>query len=285
MKAMRYAKKTPKEERPLSPKRARLHEIIFESDTPAGKLFDVILLVAILLSVLAAILESVAGVQNRCGKFLYGLEWFFTILFTIEYLFRLGCVLRPSRYATSFFGIVDLMAIFPTYLSLFVVGTQSLLVIRILRLLRLFRVFKLGRYLGEARQLVDALKASRAKITVFLLTVLSVVIIMGALMYLVEGPENGFTSIPRGIYWAIVTMTTVGYGDIAPQTIVGQALAAIIMVLGYGIIAVPTGIFSANMIKVSRRTDHSVTTQVCPSCLAEGHEEDAVFCKFCGTKL
>ena len=265
--------------------RARLHEIIFESDTPAGKLFDVILLVAILLSVLAAILESVAGVRNRYGTFLYGLEWFFTILFTIEYLFRLGCVLRPSRYATSFFGIVDLMAIFPTYLSFFVVGTQSLLVIRILRLLRLFRVFKLGRYLGEARQLVDALKASRAKITVFLLTVLSVVIIMGALMYLVEGPENGFTSIPRGIYWAIVTMTTVGYGDIAPQTIVGQALAAIIMVLGYGIIAVPTGIFSANMIKVSRRTDHSVTTQVCPSCLAEGHEEDAVFCKFCGTKL
>jgi voltage-gated potassium channel len=285
MKAMRYAKKTPKEERPLSPKRARLHEIIFESDTPAGKLFDVILLVAILLSVLAAILESVAGVRNRYGTFLYGLEWFFTILFTIEYLFRLGCVLRPSRYATSFFGIVDLMAIFPTYLSFFVVGTQSLLVIRILRLLRLFRVFKLGRYLGEARQLVDALKASRAKITVFLLTVLSVVIIMGALMYLVEGPENGFTSIPRGIYWAIVTMTTVGYGDIAPQTIVGQALAAIIMVLGYGIIAVPTGIFSANMIKVSRRTGHSVTTQVCPSCLAGGHEEDAVFCKFCGTKL
>ena len=265
--------------------RARLHEIIFESDTPAGKLFDVILLVAILLSVLAAILESVAGVRNRYGTFLYGLEWFFTILFTIEYLFRLGCVLRPSRYATSFFGIVDLMAIFPTYLSFFVVGTQSLLVIRILRLLRLFRVFKLGRYLGEARQLVDALKASRAKITVFLLTVLSVVIIMGALMYLVEGPENGFTSIPRGIYWAIVTMTTVGYGDIAPQTIVGQALAAIIMVLGYGIIAVPTGIFSANMIKVSRRAGHSVTTQVCPSCLAEGHEEDAVFCKFCGTKL
>jgi voltage-gated potassium channel len=285
MKAMRYAKKTPKEERPLSPVRARLHEIIFESDTPAGKLFDVILLVAILLSVLAAILESVAGVRNRYGTFLYGLEWFFTILFTIEYLFRLGCVLRPSRYATSFFGIVDLMAIFPTYLSFFVVGTQSLLVIRILRLLRLFRVFKLGRYLGEARQLVDALKASRAKITVFLLTVLSVVIIMGALMYLVEGPENGFTSIPRGIYWAIVTMTTVGYGDIAPQTFVGQALAAIIMVLGYGIIAVPTGIFSANMIKVSRRTGHSVTTQICPSCLAEGHEEDAVFCKFCGTKL
>lgn len=285
MKAMRYAKKTSKEERPLSPRRARLHEIIFESDTPAGKLFDVILLVTILLSVLAAILESVAGIQNRYGTLLYGLEWFFTIVFTIEYFFRLGCVLRPSRYATSFFGMVDLMAIFPTYLSLFVAGTQSLLVIRILRLLRLFRVFKLGRYLGEARQLMDALRASRAKITVFLLTVLSVVIIMGALMYLVEGPENGFTSIPRGIYWAIVTMTTVGYGDIAPQTSLGQALAAIIMVLGYGIIAVPTGIFSASMIKFSTHTGHSVTTQVCPSCLAEGHEEDAVFCKYCGTKL
>jgi len=285
MKAMRYAKKTPKEEKPLSPTRARLHEIIFESDTPAGKLFDVILLVAILLSVLAAILESVVGIQNRYGVLLYGIEWLFTILFTIEYFFRLSCVLRPSRYATSFFGIVDLMAVLPTYLSLFVVGTQSLLVIRVLRLLRLFRVFKLGRYLGEARQLVEALKASRAKITVFLLTVLSVVIIMGALMYLIEGPENGFTSIPRGVYWAIVTMTTVGYGDIAPRTFVGQALAAIIMVLGYGIIAVPTGIFSANMIKVSRLAGHSVSTQGCPNCLAEGHDEDAVFCKFCGTKL
>jgi len=285
MKATLYAKKTLKEERPLSPRRVRLHEIIFESETPAGKLFDVILLVAILLSVLAAILESVAGVQTRYGTLLYGLEWFFTILFTIEYFFRLACVLRPSRYATSFFGVVDLMAILPTYLSFFVVGTQSLLVIRVLRLLRLFRVFKLGRYLGEARQLVDALKASRAKITVFLLTVLSVVIIMGALMYLVEGPENGFTSIPRGIYWAIVTMTTVGYGDIAPRTFVGQALAAIIMVLGYGIIAVPTGIFSANMIKVSTLKGRSVTTQSCPRCLAEGHEEDAVFCKFCGAKL
>jgi voltage-gated potassium channel len=285
MKAMRYAKKTPKEEKPLSPTRARLHEIIFESDTPAGKLFDVILLVAILLSVLAAILESVVGIQNRYGVLLYGIEWLFTILFTIEYFFRLSCVLRPSRYATSFFGIVDLMAVLPTYLSLFVVGTQSLLVIRVLRLLRLFRVFKLGRYLGEARQLVEALKASRAKITVFLLTVLSVVIIMGALMYLIEGPENGFTSIPRGVYWAIVTMTTVGYGDIAPRTFVGQALAAIIMVLGYGIIAVPTGIFSANMIKVSRIPSHSVSTQGCPNCLAEGHDEDAVFCKFCGTKL
>ena len=285
MKAMRYAKKTPKEEKPLSPTRARLHEIIFESDTPAGKLFDVVLLVAILLSVLAAILESVVGIQNRYGVLLYGIEWLFTILFTIEYFFRLGCVLRPSRYATSFFGIVDLMAVLPTYLSLFVVGTQSLLVIRVLRLLRLFRVFKLGRYLGEARQLVEALKASRAKITVFLLTVLSVVIIMGALMYLIEGPENGFTSIPRGVYWAIVTMTTVGYGDIAPQTFVGQALAAIIMVLGYGIIAVPTGIFSANMIKVSRSPSHSVSTQGCPNCLAEGHDQDAVFCKFCGTKL
>jgi voltage-gated potassium channel len=285
LKLSHYAKRTSKEEKPLSPARARLHEIIFEADTPAGKLFDVILLITIVLSLLTAMLESVAEIQNRYGTILYGLEWFFTVLFTIEYLFRLGCVLRPMRYATSFFGIVDLLAIVPTYLSLVIAGTQSLLVIRILRLLRIFRVFKLARYLVEAKLLVEALKASRHKITVFLLTVLSVVTITGAVMYIIEGPTNGFTSIPRSVYWAIVTMTTVGYGDIAPQTFLGQTLAAIVMILGYGIIAVPTGIFSAHLIQLYKDKDKPVSTQACPMCLAEGHDVDAAYCKFCGSKL
>jgi voltage-gated potassium channel len=280
-----YAQRTSKEEKPLSPTRAKLHEIIFEADTPAGKLFDVILLITIVLSVLTVMLESVGEIQGRYGKILYALEWVFTILFTIEYLFRLCCVLRPLMYATSFFGIVDLMAIVPTYLSLFIAGTQSLLVIRVLRLLRIFRVFKLARYLVESRLLVDALKASRHKIIVFLLAVLSIVIITGALMYLIEGPVNGFTSIPRGVYWAIVTMTTVGYGDIAPQTFFGQVLAAIVMILGYGIIAVPTGIFSAQLINLYKDKDKSVSTQACPTCSAEGHDVDAAFCKYCGSKL
>lgn len=285
MKVTPYAKRTSKEEKPLSPTRAKLYEIIFEAETPAGKLFDVLLLITILLSVLTVMLESVDKIQSNYGTILYTLEWFFTILFTIEYFFRLGCVLHPHKYATSFFGIVDLMAIIPTYLSLFIVGTQSLIVIRILRLLRIFRVFKLVRFLVEARLLTDALKASRHKITVFLLVVLSVVTITGALMYLIEGPKHGFTSIPRSVYWAIVTMTTVGYGDIVPQTFLGQSLSAIIMILGYGIIVVPTGIFSAHLVRLYRDKDKAVTTRICPNCLAEGHDVDAVFCKFCGTTL
>jgi len=285
MKISRYAQSTSKEEKPLSPTRAKLHEIIFEADTPAGKLFDVILLIAIVLSVLAAMLETVGEIKISYGNILYVLEWFFTILFTIEYLFRLGCVLRPFKYATSFFGIVDLLAIVPTYLSLIIAGTQSLLVIRVLRLLRIFRVFKLARYLVEAKLLVEALKASRHKIIVFLLTVLSVVIITGALMYLIEGPASGFTSIPRSVYWAIVTMTTVGYGDIAPQTFLGQTLAAIVMILGYGIIAVPTGIFSAQLMKHYMDKDRPVSTQACPACSAEDHDVDACFCKHCGSKM
>jgi voltage-gated potassium channel len=280
-----YFRATSREEKPLTPLRARLHEIIFEADTPLGKAFDVLLLVAIVLSVLAVLLESVSTVQDRHKSLLYGIEWVFTILFTIEYLLRLICVRRPSRYALSFFGIVDLLSILPTYLSLVVAGTQSLLVIRVLRLLRVFRVFKLARYLGEARILSSALKESRAKIIVFLLTILTVVIIVGALMYLVEGPKHGFTSIPLGVYWAIVTMTTVGYGDIAPQTITGQMIAALVMILGYGIIAVPTGIFSVEIFRASSRMSAPVSTQACPSCSAEGHDADAAFCKFCGSAL
>jgi len=262
--------------------RARLHEIIFEADTPAGKAFDVALLASIVLSVLAVMLDSIAPIRRAYGPELRGVEWFFTILFTVEYALRLICVRRPLAYARSFFGIVDLMAIVPTYLSVVVSGTQSLLVIRTLRLLRIFRVFKLARYVGEAQTLFDALRASRHKIAVFLWTVLSVIVIVGSLMYLIEGEEHGFTSIPRSMYWAVVTMTTVGYGDIAPQTVIGQILATLLMILGYGIIAVPTGIVTAEITYASRRT---MTTRACSACAAEGHDSDAIFCKRCGARL
>jgi len=280
-----YRRAFSREEKPLTPRRALLHDIIFEAETPAGKAFDVVLLLAIVLSVLAVMLESVSGIRVRYGHMLYGIEWFFTILFTIEYLLRLVCVLKPHRYALSFFGIVDLLSVVPTYLSLVIAGTQSLLVIRVLRLLRVFRVFKLARYLGEARVLSTALRQSRAKITVFLLVVLTVVIIVGALMYLIEGPAYGFTSIPQGVYWAIVTMTTVGYGDIAPQTIFGQMVAALVMILGYGIIAVPTGIFSVEIIRAASRPSDPVDTRSCESCSGEGHDGDARHCKHCGAPL
>jgi voltage-gated potassium channel len=285
MKGFPTARSSSKEENPLSPLRARLHEIIFEAETAVGKAFDVILLVAILLSVLAAMLETVTVVHERFRLVLYGIEWFFTILFTIEYVFRISCVRRPLRYATSFYGVVDLLAVLPTYLSKFITGTQSLLVIRVLRLLRIFRVFKLGRYLRASNMLWEALKASRPRIMVFLLTVFTLVIVVGTLMYLIEGPKNGFTSIPRGIYWAIVTMTTVGYGDIAPRTVPGQALAAIVMIMGYGIIAVPTGIFSVELVTAARQQERKVSTQVYPRCAKEGHDADAVHCKFCGSHM
>ena len=272
---------TAREEKPLTPRRKLLYEIIFEADTPMGKAFDVALLVAILLSVLAVLLESVAEIREDYGNWLYGIEWFFTLLFTIEYGLRLTSVMRPHRYALSFFGIIDLLAVIPTYLSLFVVGAQSLLVIRVFRLLRLFRVFKLTRYMGEARFLVAALKASRYKITVFLMTVTSVVVIMGATMHLVEGPESGFTSIPRGIYWAIVTMTTVGYGDIAPQSVLGQALAAALMIMGYGIIAVPTGIVTVEPAQVTK----NIQMVACHGCGLKAHLQDAKYCRHCGTRL
>jgi voltage-gated potassium channel len=272
----------PDDSKPFAPWRKRLHEIIFEADTPAGKAFDVALLVAIFLSILAVMLESVADVRERYGLVLRAAEWFFTILFTIEYVLRLISVRRPLRYATSFFGIVDLLAILPTYLSLFVAGTQSLLVIRSLRLLRVFRVLKVARFLHEITALTTAIRKSRVKITVFLMAVLTIVLIMGSAMYVIEGESSGFTSIPRGMYWAIVTVTTVGYGDIAPKTVMGQVVAAIAMVLGYSLIIIPTGIFSMALVQAARE---KVTTQNCPECLREGHDEDAVYCKFCSTKL
>ena len=272
--------------RKVAPPRAQwrtvLHEVIFEADTPLGKGFDVLLIVSILASVMAVMLDSIGAVQSHYGSLLYGIEWLFTIIFTVEYLLRLMCVGRPLKYAISFYGVVDLLAIIPTYVSLFLPGSQYLLIIRILRILRIFRILKLVPYLGEARLLMKALRASSHKITVFIYTVMTLVVIFGSLMYVIEGGANGFTSIPRSIYWAIVTLTTVGYGDISPQTVLGQTLASMVMILGYAIIAVPTGIVTVEM---SRAFGRKVSTQACPECSAEGHDADARHCKFCGAVL
>jgi voltage-gated potassium channel len=261
----------------------RLHEIIFEADTFWGKTFDVVLLVAILLSVIAVMLESVDEIRAEYGMTLLTIEWVFTILFTIEFIARLLVVNRPWKYFKSFFGIVDFLSILPAYLSIFFVGAQSLLIIRSIRLLRIFRIFKLVRFLGEASHLMQALRASRAKIIVFVGSVFIMVVMMGTLMFLIEGGENGFTSIPKSIYWAVVTLTTVGYGDISPQTTLGQALATLIMIFGYGIIAVPTGIVTAEMSQA--RKPVATNTQACPHCGAEGHTDDATYCRKCGGHL
>ena len=262
--------------------RGRLHEIIFEADTTAGRAFDVVLIGLILLSVLAVMLESIRGLRERYGAELYAVEWAFTLLFTFEYVLRLTSVRRPLRYASSFFGVVDLLAIVPTYLSLLVPGSHYLLVVRILRLLRVFRILKLAEHLSEADVLMRALRASRRKISVFLLTVLTMVVVIGTLLYVIEGEENGFTSIPVSIYWAVVTLTTVGYGDISPKTPAGQTLAALVMIVGYGIIAVPTGIVTVEIAQAARKV---VSTQACPECSAEGHDADAVYCKYCAARL
>ncbi len=261
--------------------RYRLHEIIFEADTPAGKLFDVALIVGIVISVLVVMLDSVAGLALQYGQLFLCLEWFFTVMFTVEYGLRLSCLGRPSKYAKSFYGVVDLLSILPSYISLLLPAGKYLLVIRILRLLRIFRVLKLVQYVGESNFLQRALWASRRKIAVFLLSVFLMMVIFGSVMYIVEGAENGFTSIPRSIYWAVVTMTTVGYGDISPQTAIGQAIASIVMILGYGIIAIPTGIVTAELSSNNLR----VSTQACPECSAEGHDDDAKHCKSCGAVL
>ena len=266
----------------LRPWQRKLHTIIFEAETPAGKFFDVALLLAIIVSVIAVILESVQSINDRFHLALRIAEWVFTVMFTVEYVLRLLCVKRPLRYAFSFFGIVDLLSIVPTYVSVFVPGSQELLVIRGLRLLRVFRVLKLGRYLGEAEALRDALRASTAKITVFLMTVITVVIIMGSTMHLVEGPESGFRDIPHGIYWAIVTITTVGFGDITPETVLGKIIASMIMVFGYSLIIVPTGIISAEM--TASRDSHAAT-ETCPHCMKAGHRKGANFCDRCGGGL
>jgi len=260
----------------------RLHTIIFEADTPFGKLFDVSLIVLILLSVIAVMLNSVKPINIRFGDVLYIAEWCFTIIFTIEYLLRLISVGKPIKYATSFFGVIDLIAFLPTYLSTIIPGSEMFLVVRVLRVLRIFRILKILPYITEAQMLKRALLASRRKIFVFLLAVLLIVIIMGSMMYVIEGEENGFTSIPRSIYWSIVTLTTVGYGDISPQTPIGQVLASMIMIFGYGLIAVPTGIVT---VEIVRENNAIPNTQSCPQCSAEGHDNDAKHCKYCGADL
>jgi voltage-gated potassium channel len=263
--------------------RARLHQVIFEADTPAGRAFDLLLLLAIVASVAVVMLESVASVRARAGPTLRALEWGFTILFTVEYLLRLFSVRRPLRYAVSAFGLIDLLAILPTYLSVVLPGAQSLLVVRLLRLLRIFRVLKLAEYHRESRTLAQAMRASRRKIEVFLLTVMTIVVVVGALMYVIEGEEHGFTSIPMSIYWAVVTLTTVGYGDLAPATTLGRSLAVLLMLTGYGIIAVPTGIVTVELTRAAAAGP--ISGQACPGCGLGSHEHDAAYCRRCGTKL
>jgi voltage-gated potassium channel len=264
------------------PWKSKLHRVIFEADTPAGRGFDIALLFAILLSVLAVSLESVPGIDRRYGPVLRAVEWLFTALFSVEYLLRLLAVRSPFRYAHSFFGLVDLLAVLPAYVSLALPGAQSLAVIRALRLIRVFRILKLVEYVGESQVLWNAIRASARKITVFVFIVLTIVLIVAALMYVIEGEGSGFTSIPESIYWAIVTLSTVGYGDIAPVTPLGKTLASFLMILGYGIIAVPTGIVT---VELAGARKSEVTTQACPHCSRYGHDADAVHCKYCGAAL
>lgn len=262
--------------------RGRLNEVIFGVDTRAGRAFDIALILVIVLSVVAVLLESVAAVRMEHGRMLLTAEWVFTVLFTVEYLLRLYCAKSPRGYAFSFFGVVDFIGTVPTYLSMILPGAQFLLVIRLVRILRVFRVLRLAQFLTEADTLVRALRASRHKILVFVFSVMTLVVILGSLMYLIEGAENGFTSIPRSIYWAIVTLTTVGYGDISPQTNLGQALAAVVMIMGYGIIAVPTGIVTAELTR--RESGHHVAME-CSTCGIREHDIDAIYCRRCGERL
>ncbi len=264
--------------------RIKLHEVIYEADTQAGKLFDVILLIFILASIILVMLESVNSIDTRYHNLLNIGEWIVTILFTLEYIARIISVKKPFKYITSFYGIIDLLSTIPKYLSLIFVGTHALVALRALRLLRVFRILKLARYLGASNNLIQALKASRVKISVFLFAVIILSIILGTIMYLVEGEENGFTNIPKSVYWCIVTLTTVGYGDIAPQTPFGQFIASLVMILGYGIIAVPTGIVTSEITRTSVKKVQT-NTQSCPSCSVSGHKDKAEFCYDCGHKL
>ncbi|HRH87320.1 MAG TPA: ion transporter [Rubrivivax sp.] len=269
--------------RPSGGWRRRLYTVIFEADTRAGRAFDLALIALILASVAVVVLDSMAGVHQQHGRWLRGLEWFFTLAFTAEYLARLACVRHPWRYARSFFGIIDLLAILPTYLSVLMPEMHALIDVRLLRLLRLFRLLKLTAYVSEFGALYRALRNSRRKIAVFLAFVLLVTMIMGTLMYVVEGPDNGYTSIPVGVYWAITTLTTVGFGDLTPKTDLGRFIASLMMLMGWGTLAVPTGIVSAEL--VGQQTRREPTTRTCHECLSEGHSPDAKFCRDCGAKL
>jgi voltage-gated potassium channel len=263
--------------------RFRLHEIIYESNTPAGKAFDIGLLIAIFTSIIVVMLDSVQSLHQSYGVLFIRLEWFFTALFTVEYGLRLISIRKPWLYVFSLLGMIDLIALVPTYLGFFFAGAQSLLVFRALRLLRVFRIFNLGLFLTEINYLTTALRGSIRKISIFLLTVLTLTVILGSIMYLVEQKENGFSNIPESIYWAIVTITTVGYGDISPITPMGKFVASIVMLIGYGIIAVPTGIITHDLALAARNKKD--LPESCPGCGHEGHESDALFCKFCGSAL
>ena len=278
-------------DRPLAGWRLKLYTIIFEADTLAGRRFDQAIIAAILISVGVVVLDSVESLDARWGDWFTVLEWFFTLAFTLEYVLRLLCVRRPLTYATSFFGVIDLLSILPTYLALLVPEIHLLIDVRILRLLRVFRVFKLTGYVKEYTSLGRAIKASRRKILVFLSFVLMMVLVLGTVMHVVEGPENGFTSIPTAMYWAVTTMTTVGFGDITPKTDLGRLIASMMMLLGWGVLAVPTGIVTAEMTAqrqqgtdVGAATSHR-TTRTCPNCLTEGLSHEANYCWNCGTHL
>jgi len=264
--------------------RQKIHEIIFEADTFYGKLFDIVLLITIVSSVVAVMLESIDSIHQQYGDILRIFEWIVTILFTIEYFLRIYAVNKPLKYIFSFMGIIDLLAIIPTYLIFIFPAAHFFTVVRSIRLIRVFRVFKLSHYLRGAHTMQIALRSSRPKIVVFLLSVMILVIVLGTLMYIIEGSSDtkGFDNIPNSIYWAIVTLTTVGYGDVFPATVFGKVVASFIMILGYGIIAVPTGIVTAEF---SRKKREKVSTQACPDCTTEGHEVDAKFCKKCGAEL
>ncbi|WP_303318015.1 ion transporter [Flavivirga abyssicola] len=271
--------------------KTKLHDIIYEAETPAGKLFDVVLLITIIASIILVMLESVNSIDIKYHNFLNISEWIITILFSVEYIARIITVKKPFKYITSFYGIIDLLSTIPKYISLIFGGVHALAALRALRLLRVFRILKLARYLGASNNLVNALKASRAKISVFLFAVLIIAIILGTIMYLIEGEENGFTNIPKSVYWCIVTLTTVGFGDIAPQTPLGQFIASLVMILGYGIIAVPTGIVSAEYSTQKKSKKKSENQKVhlnslsCVNCTAEKHKDGAQFCYKCGHNL
>ena len=267
----------------INPRKEKIHQIIFEADTPTGKQFDVVLMIFIILSVITVMLESVQDINDQYAWLFEILEWIFTIFFTIEYILRLYCVYRPMKYALSFFGIVDLVSILPTYISFLFPEARALAAVRAMRILRVFRIFKLAHFIKEGYMIASAMRASMPKITVFLVFIVLCVTVMGSVMYLVEGgPDSAFDSIPRSIYWAIVTLTTVGYGDISPTTPFGQFLAAAIMIMGYVVIAVPTGIVSAEIASGEHEQHNS---QSCRFCAQEGHDDDAVHCKYCGEVL
>jgi voltage-gated potassium channel len=265
--------------------RHTLYQVIYQSHTPAGKGFDIALMIVILASVLIIVLDSVAEISQQYGELLAAAEWLFTTLFTIEYILRIFCIHRPLKYIASFYGLIDLLSIVPSYISLFIPGSHYLQVIRIMRVLRVFRVLKLVRFINQSNMLLNALLASRLKITIFLFTISTLLVVFGSAMYLIEGPEHGFTNIPVSIYWAVVTLTTVGFGDITPQTVLGRAISAVVMVIGYAIIAVPTGIFTAELSREMKKQNHCLDQRICLKCRKLGHETDANYCRVCGTEL